>query len=135
VVTKGVFNRPATGGDPAKSEVDRAILRSTLPKSEKIGFGFLKALGVSGIAQSPAQAELILGVLGITDQGGAQLFHGGFEVAGIDVGQSLCVELAPASLLVGIKAVDEMADRSKGGHGRREKENENGGSRTWNELR
>ena len=65
VVTSGIFDRAAVGGDAGESEIDSGVLRSALPESDEVGFGFVETAGIVAVAQGAGQAELVLGVGGI----------------------------------------------------------------------
>ena len=102
VVTSGVFDGTAVGGDAGESKIDGGVLRSALPESEEVGFGLVETAGIVAVAQGAGQAELVLGVGGIAGEGGAEGGDGVVVAAGAGIVETLRVKLAAAGLLVGV---------------------------------
>src|SRR5216683_3254183 len=120
VVADRVVHGAATGGHPAESKIDGAVLGSALPQGKQVR---LRLVETTSVAQGASEAELILGIRRIAGQRGAEFLYGVIEFARADVGQTLDVELASACLLVGIVSVDQVADSGEGDNGR-ERENQ-----------
>ena len=89
IVTGGVFDGTAMGGDAGQSEIDGGVLRSALPESDEVGFGFVETAGIVAVAQGAGQAELVLRVGGIAGEGGAKSGDGVVVAGGAGVGQTL----------------------------------------------
>ena len=117
VVARGIFEGAAVGGDAGQSEIDGGVLRSALPESDEVGFGFVQAAGIVAVAQGTGQTELVLRVCGIASESGAERVDGVVVAVGAGFGEAFGIELAPSRLLVGGKAGDQMADggESRGG--------------------
>jgi hypothetical protein len=117
VVASGVFDGTSVGGDAGQSEIDGGVLRSALPESDEVGFGFVQAAGIVAVAQGTGQAELVLRVRGIAGESGAESVDGVVVVVGAGFGEAFGIELATSRLLVGGEAGHEVADggESRGG--------------------
>ncbi len=127
VVAGGVFDGTAVGGDAGQREIDGGVLRSALPESDEVGFGFVEAAGIVAVAQGAGQAELILRVCGIAGESGAERGDGVVVAVGAGVGEALLVELAAAGLLIGVVAGDEMADGGESSSGGESEDEKNDG--------
>ena len=131
VVADGIFDGTAVRGYTAEREIDGAILRGTLPKSEQVRLGFIKTARVAAIAECAGEAELVLRVGGIQAESGAEFVNRTVKVARIYVCQALYIELAAEGSLVGVKASNEVADhgerRNRGHH--KNDQNERSGRR------
>ncbi len=110
VVANGVVNRAAPGSHASQCEIDGAVLRRALPQRLKVGLGFVEA---PFIAQSAAQAQLILGVGPVASKRGAEFLDGAIGGPGIEVRHPMSIEPAAAGLLVSIEAGYQVADCGK----------------------
>jgi hypothetical protein len=113
IVASSIFNGTTVGGDTCESQVNGSVLRSALPESKEVGFGFVETAGIVAVAEGAGQAELILRVAGIAGEGGAESGNGIVIVGGAGIDKTLRVELAAAGLLISVEADHEMADRGK----------------------
>ncbi len=117
VVTSGVFNGAAVGGYASEREIDGGILWCTLPKRQQVGFSFvetaMRLTGIVAVAQGTSQAELVLRVVGIAGEGGAEGGDGVIVAASAGLAETHSVKLASAGLLIGGEAGHEVANRSE----------------------
>ena len=102
-------------GDSGKSQIHGGILRRPLPESDQVGFGFVETPGVVAVAQRSSQAELVLRIGGLAREGGAVSGNGIVVATAASCGETLRVESAPARLLIGVVAGDEMTDGGEPG--------------------